>query len=44
MADPVWVEPYPDVMLDGVPDLAPGPEEELPRDGQPITECDCRTE
>src|SRR5258707_3686288 len=26
MADPVWVEPYPDVLLDGVPDLAPGPE------------------
>jgi RNA polymerase sigma-70 factor (TIGR02960 family) len=26
MADPVWVEPYPDVLLDGVPDAAPGPE------------------
>src|SRR5260221_12234413 len=26
MADPVWVEPYPHVLLDGVPDLAPGPE------------------
>src|SRR6266705_2599489 len=26
LADPVWVEPYPDVLLDGVPDLAPGPE------------------
>src|SRR5580704_11162930 len=25
-ADPVWVEPYPDVLLDGLPDLAPGPE------------------
>jgi RNA polymerase sigma-70 factor (TIGR02960 family) len=25
-ADPVWVEPYPDVLLEGVPDLAPGPE------------------
>jgi RNA polymerase sigma-70 factor (TIGR02960 family) len=25
-ADPVWVEPYPDVLLDGVPDLTPGPE------------------
>src|SRR5260370_18380305 len=25
-AHPVWVEPYPDVLLDGVPDLAPGPE------------------
>jgi RNA polymerase sigma-70 factor (TIGR02960 family) len=24
-ADPVWVEPYPDVLLDGLPDLAPGP-------------------
>ena len=26
LADPVWVEPYPDVLLDGVPDAAPGPE------------------
>ena len=26
LADPVWVEPYPDVLLDGVPDVAPGPE------------------
>jgi RNA polymerase sigma-70 factor (TIGR02960 family) len=26
LADPVWVEPYPDVLLDGVPDIAPGPE------------------
>jgi len=26
LADPVWVEPYPDVLLDGIPDLAPGPE------------------
>jgi len=26
MADPVWVEPYPDMLLDGVPDAAPGPE------------------
>jgi RNA polymerase sigma-70 factor (TIGR02960 family) len=25
-ADPVWAEPYPDVLLDGLPDLAPGPE------------------
>ncbi len=25
-ADAVWVEPYPDVLLDGVPDLSPGPE------------------
>jgi RNA polymerase sigma-70 factor (TIGR02960 family) len=24
--DPVWVEPYPDVLLDGLPDAAPGPE------------------
>lgn len=23
---PVWIEPYPDVLLDGVPDAAPGPE------------------
>jgi RNA polymerase sigma-70 factor (TIGR02960 family) len=26
LADPVWVEPYPDVLLDGLPDAAPGPE------------------
>src|SRR5216683_4416726 len=26
LADPVWVEPYPDVLLERVPDLAPGPE------------------
>src|SRR6266516_5508508 len=26
LPDPVWVEPYPDVLLDGLPDLAPGPE------------------
>src|SRR5258708_3161395 len=26
LADPVWVEPYPDVLLDGLPDIAPGPE------------------
>src|SRR6266480_6406732 len=26
LTDPVWVEPYPDVLLDGLPDLAPGPE------------------
>jgi RNA polymerase sigma-70 factor (ECF subfamily) len=25
-ADAIWVEPYPDVLLDGPPDLAPGPE------------------
>ena len=24
--DPVWAEPYPDVLLDGLPDTAPGPE------------------
>ena len=26
LADSVWVEPYPDVLLDGLPDAAPGPE------------------
>ena len=26
LADPVWVDPYPDVLLDGLPDAAPGPE------------------
>jgi RNA polymerase sigma-70 factor (TIGR02960 family) len=26
LTDPVWVEPYPDVLLDGLPDAAPGPE------------------
>jgi RNA polymerase sigma-70 factor (TIGR02960 family) len=25
-SEPVWLEPYPDVLLDGVPDEAPGPE------------------
>jgi RNA polymerase sigma-70 factor (TIGR02960 family) len=24
--DPVWLEPYPDALLDGIPDRAPGPE------------------
>jgi RNA polymerase sigma-70 factor (ECF subfamily) len=24
--DPVWLEPYPDVLLEGIPDEAPGPE------------------
>jgi RNA polymerase sigma-70 factor (TIGR02960 family) len=26
LTDPVWVDPYPDVLLDGLPDAAPGPE------------------
>jgi RNA polymerase sigma-70 factor (TIGR02960 family) len=26
MGEPVWLEPYPDVMLEGIPDRAPGPE------------------
>jgi RNA polymerase sigma-70 factor (TIGR02960 family) len=25
-ADPIWLEPYPDVLLEGIPDDAPGPE------------------
>jgi RNA polymerase sigma-70 factor (TIGR02960 family) len=24
--EPIWLEPYPDVLLEGIPDLAPGPE------------------
>jgi RNA polymerase sigma-70 factor (TIGR02960 family) len=24
--DPIWLQPYPDVLLDGLPDVAPGPE------------------
>jgi RNA polymerase sigma-70 factor (TIGR02960 family) len=25
-AEPIWLQPYPDVLLDGIPDEAPGPE------------------
>ena len=25
-SDPIWLEPYPDVLLEGIPDQAPGPE------------------
>jgi RNA polymerase sigma-70 factor (ECF subfamily) len=26
VGEPVWLEPYPDVLLEGVPDVAPGPD------------------
>ena len=25
-SEPIWLEPYPDVLLEGIPDVAPGPE------------------
>jgi RNA polymerase sigma-70 factor (TIGR02960 family) len=25
-SEPIWLEPYPDVVLEGIPDVAPGPE------------------
>ena len=26
MSDPIWLDPYPDVLLEGIPDSAPGPQ------------------
>ena len=26
MAEPIWLAPYPDVLLEGLPDTTPGPE------------------
>jgi RNA polymerase sigma-70 factor (TIGR02960 family) len=31
MVEPSWLEPYPDALLDGVPDTAPGPEARVER-------------
>jgi RNA polymerase sigma-70 factor (TIGR02960 family) len=31
MAEPSWLQPYPDSLLDGVPDTAPGPEARVER-------------
>jgi len=31
LAEPTWLQPYPDSMLDGVPDTAPGPEARVER-------------
>ena len=30
-AEPIWLQPYPDVLLEGVPDAAPGPEARVER-------------
>ena len=29
--EPIWLQPYPDVLLDGMPDAAPGPEARVER-------------